>query len=56
MGFFNHGCGGCLGNNGSSWEWVINLIIIIIALEFLCGIFGGNFGGCGNNNCGCNNF
>ena len=48
MGIFNNGCfGGCNGNN--SWNWVIDLIIILIALQFLCGIFGNNCGGgCGN--------
>lgn len=37
----NNGCGGT--------SWVIILIIILL----LCGGFGSNFGGCGNNDCGC---
>lgn len=53
------GCGTNCGNNG--WgNWIINLIIIIVAVEFLTQIFCGgcNRGGscdnvCGPANCGC---
>ena len=47
--------GGC--NNGCGWgnfNWIINLIIVIVVLEFLVNIFccDGGWGGWGTN-CGC---
>lgn len=66
MGLFNTGLG-CDGGNGS-FGCVVNLIVILIILQFICSIFSTNSGdgcGCGydscngyNNggscNCGCN--
>ncbi len=52
----NLGFGG--GCNGSFFETLIMLIIIIWLLRWLfsCGVFGGSNCGCGGcGNCGCNN-
>jgi hypothetical protein len=40
------GCNG-LGLGNSSWSWIINLIIVIVALEFLVNILSCNgYGNC----------
>jgi hypothetical protein len=54
---FNFGCGGNNGCNGcgdgSIWGCLVNLIILLIVLEFLCNIINPtSCGGCGN---GCGN-
>lgn len=49
----NNGCSGC--GDGSIWGCLVNLIILLIVLEFLCNIINptscGGYGGCGNS-CG----
>ncbi|MEG1501577.1 MAG: hypothetical protein RR396_06425 [Clostridiales bacterium] len=51
-------CGNGCSNGGGSWGfggfgWIVNLLIIIIAVEFLGQIFcgGGGNNGCNNNGC-----
>lgn len=59
-------CNDCCGNPGGNscgffgglggFGWIINLLIIIIAIQFLCEIFSGGWGSCGaNNSCGWGN-
>ncbi|MGI6361599.1 MAG: hypothetical protein ACOX05_04810 [Bacillota bacterium] len=53
MGFFDNlgGGNGC----GGGFDCIINLIVILIVLQFICSIFFNNSSD-GDNDCACNNY